>query len=296
MSSRSKRARRICRSSSTAIDADLNRLRDNLAFEHEQLAEWINRWPILDALYNGNIKLEQIWLPDMKINYNFRTVPRYDRCTNCHRSIDETAAGSATEPAYPDIPRGKRVRIVALGTPETAPPSGSDQPPATLTSVYGMALAPRGQIDSTAVTIQVVLPESRAAEAGLVMGDVIEKIGGGQIHTAADVDNALLVDANWGKPIDADDSSRFGAAVHVAPAARLVCRQHEPAQAGRDGLHDLPRRAGECDRLQVGLAHAEQSASGPRLVAEIWLVRQPSLDFPDDAGAVHREQLPEVSS
>ena len=33
--------------------------------------EWINRGPVLDALYTGNIKLDQIWLPDMKINYNF---------------------------------------------------------------------------------------------------------------------------------------------------------------------------------------------------------------------------------
>jgi cytochrome c551/c552 len=185
-----------------AIDADLNRLRDNLASNTSNWQEWINRWPILDALYNGNIKLQQIWLPDITINYNFRTVPRYDRCTNCHRSIDETVAGSAVEPAYPDIPPGERVRIVALGTPETAPPSGSDQPLVTLTSVYGMALAARGQIDSTAQTIQFVLPGSRAAEAGLVLGDVIEKINGGQIHTAADVNNALLVDANWSKPIE----------------------------------------------------------------------------------------------
>ena len=37
-------------------------------------------------------------------------------------------------------------------------------------------------------------------------------------------------------------------------------------------------------------------APGARLVAQLRLVRQPSLDFPDDAGAVHREQLPEVPS
>ncbi len=57
--------------------------------------EWINRAPVLDALYTGNIKLDQIWLPDMKINYNFSSVARYDRCIVCHRAIDKTAPGSA---------------------------------------------------------------------------------------------------------------------------------------------------------------------------------------------------------
>ena len=102
--------------------------------------------------------------------------------------------------------------------------------------------------------------------------------------------------AEWGKPLKLTIRRGLRSAVHVAPAARFVRRQHEPAQEGRDGLHDLPRRAGERDRLQVGLAHAERSAAGARLVAQVRLVRQPSLDFPDDARAVHREQLPEVPS
>jgi cytochrome c551/c552 len=188
-----------------AIDTDLNRLRDNLASNSGNWQEWINRWPILDALYNGNIKLEQIWLPDISINYNFRTVPRYDRCTNCHRAIDTTAAGSATEPAYPDIPPNKRVRSVQLSTPETAPPAtdgDNNQPPATLMSVYGIAIATTGQIDKTAQTIQVVLPGSRAAEAGLMIGDIVEKVGGGRVHNVAEVNSALLTDAKWGAPID----------------------------------------------------------------------------------------------
>ena len=79
------------------IEADQKRLRDNLPNALQSTGEWINRGPVLDALYTGNIKLEQIWLPDMKINYNFSSVARYDRCIVCHRQIDKTAAGSATE-------------------------------------------------------------------------------------------------------------------------------------------------------------------------------------------------------
>jgi len=104
-----------------------------------------------DALYNGNIRLEQIWLPDIKINYNFSSVSRYDRCVNCHRSIDATAAGSATEPAYPAIPRDQRVREIVLATPEEAPKTeaeeGKEAPEVTLASVYGFTLAPRGQME-----------------------------------------------------------------------------------------------------------------------------------------------------
>ena len=33
-------------------------------------------------------KIQQISLPELTINYNFKDVPRYDRCTTCHQGID----------------------------------------------------------------------------------------------------------------------------------------------------------------------------------------------------------------
>ncbi len=33
-------------------------------------------------------KIHQISLPELTINYNFKEVPRYDRCTTCHLGID----------------------------------------------------------------------------------------------------------------------------------------------------------------------------------------------------------------
>src|SRR5262245_17851354 len=56
------------------IEATRKRLRENLAQFTTNPGEWLNRAPVLDALYTGNIKLEKIWLPDMKINYNFSSV------------------------------------------------------------------------------------------------------------------------------------------------------------------------------------------------------------------------------
>ena len=43
--------------------------------------------PIID-LAAPPTKIQQISLPDLLINYNFKEVPRYDRCTTCHLGID----------------------------------------------------------------------------------------------------------------------------------------------------------------------------------------------------------------
>ncbi|MEX2309254.1 MAG: PDZ domain-containing protein [Pirellulales bacterium] len=191
------------------IETDLNRLRENVqrnpANPLDAPGEWINRAPVLDALYTGNIKLDQLWLPEMTINYNFSSVARYDRCIVCHRAIDKTAPGSATEPAYPAIPRGERERVVQLATPEEPPQTaaveeGEAQPAPTITSLYGIVLT-EGQVDKDAVTIQVVAPQSLAAMAGLQTGDIIQEINDGPIHSEADVRHYLLDVVNWGEPL-----------------------------------------------------------------------------------------------
>ncbi|MEO6809551.1 MAG: c-type cytochrome [Isosphaeraceae bacterium] len=43
--------------------------------------------PIID-LAAPPTKIQQISLPELTINYNFKDVPRYDRCTTCHQGID----------------------------------------------------------------------------------------------------------------------------------------------------------------------------------------------------------------
>ena len=43
--------------------------------------------PLID-LAAPPTKIQQISLPDLTINYNFKEVPRYDRCTTCHQGID----------------------------------------------------------------------------------------------------------------------------------------------------------------------------------------------------------------
>jgi hypothetical protein len=194
-----------------AIDADIKRLEDQLAKNPVSLLdnplEPVVRGPILDAFNTGNIKLDQIWLPYMTISYNFSSVARYDRCINCHRAIDKTAPGSAVIPAYPAIPRADRVRTLELATPATAPeaPAGdASSDGLTIESIYGLRLADRGQVHDDDVTVQVVIPGSLAARAGLESGDVLTAINGGRIGSPADVRHYLIDFADWGQPLSVE--------------------------------------------------------------------------------------------
>ncbi|QEH36868.1 Cytochrome c [Aquisphaera giovannonii] len=48
---------------------------------------WLRGLPGIDMAASPT-KIQQISLPDLTINYNFKEVPRYDRCTTCHQGID----------------------------------------------------------------------------------------------------------------------------------------------------------------------------------------------------------------
>jgi cytochrome c551/c552 len=178
------------------IDAKLDRLRENLEMHPanplDAPGEWLNRLPVLDALYTGNVKLDQIWLPDMKINYNFSYVARYDRCIVCHRAIDKTAPGSATEPAYPAIPRNERERTVQLATP----------PQPTVPDLFGMTLAAPAEGAPSAVVIQDVVDKGWASEAGLTNGDILLEVAGEPVDSTADAEKLLLDPTTWGEPIE----------------------------------------------------------------------------------------------
>jgi mono/diheme cytochrome c family protein len=54
------------------------------------LGDTVRDLPILDG-FAPPIKVNQIWLPDLTIDYSFKEVPRFDRCTTCHLGIDRPA-------------------------------------------------------------------------------------------------------------------------------------------------------------------------------------------------------------
>jgi cbb3-type cytochrome oxidase cytochrome c subunit len=83
--------------------------------------------PLLDMAAPPT-KIQQISLPELTINYNFKDVPRYDRCTTCHQGIDrvgfETTADGKPMPAvyhsHPMLTTGATAISPATGKPVEA--------------------------------------------------------------------------------------------------------------------------------------------------------------------------------
>ena len=79
------------------INRDLDRVERALKQKNEQyglgsilsgMFADLRELPVID-LAAPPVKIQQISLPDLTINYNFKDVPRYDRCQTCHLGIDK---------------------------------------------------------------------------------------------------------------------------------------------------------------------------------------------------------------
>jgi cytochrome c551/c552 len=154
--------------------------------------------PVLDA-FNGPLRIDQIWLPQLTLNNNFRDVARFDRCTTCHQGMAKAVPGGPFDPAYPQ----QEEVTLTLSTPEAAPQPAvvSGDANEQLQAMYGFQLAPRGLFDHDDPTVSVVVPESPAAIAGLRTGDVIEQIAGGPIGSRSIAATALVEMPSWGQPL-----------------------------------------------------------------------------------------------
>ncbi|MEX0936710.1 MAG: PDZ domain-containing protein [Pirellulales bacterium] len=194
-------AERTAETELNTLQSDLNRLHTTLQERSSNPLEWLVRQPVLDAFYTGDLKIDQIWLPDLTIDYNFSDVARYDRCTTCHRAIAQTEPGTADQPAYEPL----QTFQVTLATPSEPPPSQvglQGQPRSTtISDVYGIGLAEFGRLNRDDVTIEFVWPETLGAQAGLQMGDVIRQIGDAPIYTPEQAADYLLEDVDWGQTL-----------------------------------------------------------------------------------------------
>jgi cytochrome c551/c552 len=176
------------------METDLKRLDEQVYKNTSNWKEWITRWPVLNALYSGNVRIEQTWLPDLTINYNFAQAARFDRCITCHRAISTTAPGTATDPLYPTVPEEERDLTLQMATaeaPETQPQDDAGRAE-LIESKYGLAFSETGIINDADVTIHYVLPESPAARAGLQAGDKVVSIAGEPPYTPDDARAILL--------------------------------------------------------------------------------------------------------
>jgi mono/diheme cytochrome c family protein len=57
--------------------------------------DWFRSLPIIDG-FASPTKINQFALNDLTIDYSFKDVPRYDRCTTCHVAIERAAYDRAT--------------------------------------------------------------------------------------------------------------------------------------------------------------------------------------------------------
>ena len=155
--------------------------------------------PVLDA-FNGPLQVEQLWLPDLTINNNFRNVARFDRCVTCHRGMDKTLPGLPQDPAYPEAesvvitlptpPADAAAKLIETAKAEAAGRGRAEADNDALEALFGLRLAPRGVFAADDPTVGVVLPaettaadedpepSSAAARAGLLPGDVIVEVDG----------------------------------------------------------------------------------------------------------------------
>lgn len=196
-------------------DGDVTRLDESLDQVRWNWADQLLSMPIIDG-FGRPLKIDQIWLPKLTINNNFRDVARFDRCTTCHQGIERTQPGSAVDPAYVS----SQEIDISLATPEEAPSNGSapsvdaeaetegeaasaaetEAAPPTLESVYGLELA-ETSLESGDVTIGVVRPKSAASLAGLAPGDVIVRVRDVKILGPTMIEEYLLERVTWGEPI-----------------------------------------------------------------------------------------------
>jgi cytochrome c2 len=201
------------------ITADEDEAKKKLAGQQDKVAQFekaakerksnvgksVLELPILDA-FNSPLKIENRWLPQLPWNNNFRDVARFDRCETCHQGIERTLPGSAVAPAFPPITSLR----VELKTPER--PSGKKAPAKPeesnpdeawyrnrLAEVYGLELADTGLFSANDVTISAVFPRTKAADAGLMGGDVIKAIDGAPMTRRSKAIEYLLAEEHWGK-------------------------------------------------------------------------------------------------
>lgn len=129
------------------------------------------RWleaPILSA-FNSPLKIENLWSDDLTIDYNFRGVKRYDRCTTCHQMMEKSRPGEPGEAEYvlerhltlvltpPDPEKYAELKKVAA----------EENRALTVEEVFGLSLAADGLIDTNAISVTNVVDASLAAQARL---------------------------------------------------------------------------------------------------------------------------------
>jgi cbb3-type cytochrome oxidase cytochrome c subunit len=189
------------------------------------------RLPILDA-FGRTLSIDQIWLPELSLDYHFRPVPRIDRCTTCHQAIDKAPFGPSAEPGFPRE-RLISVRMPAGGGQQAAGSGQTDEE--IVASLYGLCFAPTGILDPQRPTIQQVYPRSPAAEAELSPGDAIDQLDHTPVAGRADAVRRLAHPAAGQRTLELTVRRGLPHPYSAHPRLDLFAGPHSPHPAATFG-------------------------------------------------------------
>ncbi len=210
----------VAQKSLDRYETEMERLRAQLARSKPGVGKDLINMPILDAFSKeGDIKVRQIWLPELTINFNFKDVARFDRCMTCHLGIEKTAPGSAVAAGYPAEQILPGLMLESPAEPPLLSPAEGEDPNSSsallipneldletqnqlLLQAYGFSLAPQGVFRADDATIEFVMDRSRAANARLQRGDVILSIGSREVLNRGEAADLLLGVVQWGQPLE----------------------------------------------------------------------------------------------
>src|SRR5262249_58845092 len=69
------------------VAGEFDRLAKNAAQKSWKLGDWVRKLPVIDG-FASPVRIQQTVLEELPIDYAFKRVPRFDRCTTCHLGID----------------------------------------------------------------------------------------------------------------------------------------------------------------------------------------------------------------
>jgi mono/diheme cytochrome c family protein len=91
-------------------NGDFDRIAKSAYQKRWGFGDALRRLPVIDG-FASPYKIQQITLEDLPIDYSFKFVTRFDRCTTCHLGIDRPAYDKQTLAALAEVPQDLSDRL-----------------------------------------------------------------------------------------------------------------------------------------------------------------------------------------
>jgi len=251
-------------------------------------ADHAREWKVYQRAYRDRAggpsrppAIQQIWLPELKINYNFCKVARFDRCTTCHLGIDEAAPAASSQEENPrELPQPFRShpRLDLFVGPQSAHP----------VEKFGCTICHQGQGSATAMKFASHTPNDPQQRRAWQKqhGWFWSHDWDYPMRPARFVESSCL--ACHHDVVELEPTRRFP----DPPAPKLLAGYHLVRENGCFGCHEIKgvtesgRRVGPDMRLEpgtmrkVGPSLRDVAGRLDRAFVEDWL-RQPSRFRPE---------------